>query len=34
MRNASDARDMERSSFRKRIARGIRDGIRRFLNDR
>jgi N-acetylmuramoyl-L-alanine amidase len=34
MQNGADARDMERSSFRKRIARGIRDGIRRFLNDR
>jgi len=34
MQNGADARDLERSSFRKRIARGIRDGIRRFLNGR
>lgn len=34
MQNGADARDMRRSSFRKRIARGIRDGLRRFLNDR
>ena len=27
-------RDLERGKFRKRTARGIRDGLRRFLNDR
>jgi N-acetylmuramoyl-L-alanine amidase len=32
MQNRADARDLERSSYRKRIARGIRDGLRRFLN--
>jgi N-acetylmuramoyl-L-alanine amidase len=31
MRSSADARDMERAKFRKRIARGIRDGLRRFL---
>jgi N-acetylmuramoyl-L-alanine amidase len=34
MQNHADAHDLERSTFRKRIARGIRDGVRRFLNDR
>ena len=34
MQNASDSRRLESGSFRKRIARGIRDGLRRFLNDR
>ena len=34
MQNAGDAKDLERRTFRKRIARGIRDGLRRFLNDR
>jgi N-acetylmuramoyl-L-alanine amidase len=32
MQNAADAHKLERRGFRKRIARGIRDGIRRFLN--
>ena len=33
MQNATDARELERGKFRKRIARGIRDGLRRFLNE-
>jgi N-acetylmuramoyl-L-alanine amidase len=33
MQNAADARKLERSGFRKRVARGIRDGLRRFMND-
>jgi N-acetylmuramoyl-L-alanine amidase len=33
MQNATDASKLERGKFRKRIARGIRDGLRRFLND-
>ena len=31
MRNASDARKLESSRFRKRIARGIAEGVQRFL---
>ena len=34
MQNPADASRLESASFRKRIARGIRDGLRRFLNDR
>jgi N-acetylmuramoyl-L-alanine amidase len=33
MQNAADAHKLERRGFRKRIARGIRDGLRRFLNE-
>jgi N-acetylmuramoyl-L-alanine amidase len=31
MRNAADARRVESQRFRKRIARGIADGVTRFL---
>jgi N-acetylmuramoyl-L-alanine amidase len=33
MQNSADASELERGKFRKRIARGIRDGLRRFLNE-